>query len=361
MDVASRTLDDQTWIVTYALDNQPTHYYRYDRAARQLEFLFTNRSDLEGAPLARMHPVVIRARDGLELVSYYTLPLWSYTESYTKTEQEQPRPHEPLPLVLYVHGGPWGRDTWGYHPYHQLLANRGYAVLSVNFRSSTGFGKAFINAGNLEWGRKMHDDLIDAVEWAVAAGIADRNRIAIMGGSYGGYATLAGLTFTPDVFACGVDIVGPSNLITLLESVPEYWRPTVRMMYRRMGDPTTEEGRALLKERSPLTYAERIRKPLLIGQGSNDPRVKRAESDQIVNAMQEKDIPVTYVLYPDEGHGFARPENRLSFTAVAEAFLAKHLEEERYEPIGDDFEGTSIQVLTGVEDVPGLAAALAER
>lgn len=260
-------------------------------------------------------------------------------------------------MVLFVHGGPWGRDLWGFNPWHQWLANRGYAVLSVNFRASTGFGKAFTNAGNMEWGAAMHVDLLDAVDWAVKEGIADKDSVAIMGGSYGGYATLAGLTFTPDVFACGVDIVGPSNLITLLETIPPYWTPMLEMLTSRMGDHRTEEGRSFLKSRSPLTYAERIRKPLLIGQGANDPRVKQAESDQIVRAMQAKNIPVTYVLYPDEGHGFARPENNMSFAAVAEAFLAGILEG-RYEPIGDDFNGASITVPIGAEQVPGLAEAL---
>ena len=260
-------------------------------------------------------------------------------------------------MVLFVHGGPWGRDLWGFNPWHQWLANRGYAVLSVNFRASTGFGKAFTNAGNMEWGAAMHHDLLDAVDWAVKEGIADKDSIAIMGGSYGGYATLAGLTFTPDVFACGVDIVGPSNLITLLETIPPYWTPMLEMLTSRMGDHRTEEGRAFLKSRSPLTYAERIHKPLLIGQGANDPRVKQAESDQIVRAMQAKNIPVTYVLYPDEGHGFARPENNMSFAAVAEAFLAG-IFEGRYEPIGDDFNGASITVPIGAEQVPGLAEAL---
>jgi len=257
-----------------------------------------------------------------------------------------------------VHGGPWGRDFWGLNTLHQWLANRGYAVLSVNFRASTGFGKAFTNAGNRTWGAQMHDDLIDAVNWAIEAGIADPTRIAIMGGSYGGYATLAGLTFTPEVFACGVDIVGPSNLITLLETIPAYWAPMRQMLTARVGDPSTEEGRAFLQSRSPLTYADRIRRPLLIGQGANDPRVKQAESDQIVQAMQAHQIPVTYVLYPDEGHGFARPANNLSFYGVTEAFLAQHLEE-RYEPIGQDFANASITVPTGREEIPGLAAALA--
>jgi dipeptidyl aminopeptidase/acylaminoacyl peptidase len=240
---------------------------------------------------------------------------------------------------------------------HQLLANRGYAVLSVNFRGSTGFGKKFLNAGNREWAAKMHDDLIDAVDWAIAAKIAQPNRVAIMGGSYGGYATLVGLTFTPEKFACGVDIVGPSNLVTLLSTIPPYWAPMVQVFKDRVGDHTTAEGKKFLQERSPLTHVARIQRPLLIGQGKNDPRVKQAESDQIVNAMQERKIPVTYVLFPDEGHGFARPPNRLAFNAVSEAFLAEHLGG-RYEPIGKAFTDSSITVPAGASDVPGLAAAL---
>jgi dipeptidyl aminopeptidase/acylaminoacyl peptidase len=297
-----------------------------------------------------MHPFVIPSRDGLNLVSYYTLPLGSDSD-------DDGIPDAPLPAVLAVHGGPWGRDVWGYNAQHQWLANRGYAVLSVNFRASTGFGKAFVNAGNREWGHKMHDDLIDAVEWAVEAGIADRDKIAIMGGSYGGYATLAGLTFTPETFACGVDIVGPSNLVTLLETTPPYWKPQIEMLTSRVGDHRTKEGRAFLKKCSPLTYADKICRPLLIGQGANDPRVKQAEADQIVGAMQEKDIPVTYVLYSDEGHGFARPENRMSFNAVAEAFLAECLGG-RFEPVGDDFQGSTIGVPVGAKGVPGLPESL---
>ena len=216
----------------------------------------------------------------------------------------------------------------------------------MNFRGSTGLGKAFVNGGDMEWAAAMHDDLIDTVEWAVEQGIADRDRVAIMGGSYGGYATLVGLTFTPEVFACGVDIVGPSNLNTLLDTVPPYWAPMLAMLRARVGDNSTDEGRRFLAERSPLSRVDSIVRPLLIGQGANDPRVKQAESDQIVEAMKERGIPVTYVLYPDEGHGFARPENNLSFMAVAEAFLAKCLGG-RHEPVGDDFEGSSIEVVAG--------------
>ncbi|HBR10423.1 S9 family peptidase [Candidatus Bipolaricaulota bacterium] len=348
IEIISRTLDDRHWIVAYEMDNGPIRYYRYQRAEKETQFLFTNRKALEGLPLAKMHSVTIRSRDGLDLVSYYTLPVVS---------GDDPQPGAPLPMILLVHGGPWGRDTWGYDPMHQMLANRGYAVLSVNFRGSTGLGKAFINAGNCEWAAKMHDDLVDAVNWAIDKGIADPERVAIMGGSYGGYATLVGMTFTPDLFTCGVDIVGPSNLVTLLESIPPYWQPQIDMFATRVGDHRTEEGRVFLTERSPLTHVERIKRPLLIGQGANDPRVKQAESDQIVTAMQEKNIPVTYVLYSDEGHGFARPENRLSFYAVAEAFLAAHLGGE-CESIGDSFIDSTIAVPSGVEQIPGLSAVL---
>lgn len=350
IEVISRTLDDKTWIVAYPMDDGPVRYYRYDREKRLSEFLFTNRKELEGLPLVKMHPVVIKSRDGLDLVSYLSLPAGSNRDGGV-------RPDTPLPMVLSVHGGPWSRDNWGYSSRHQTLANRGYAVLSVNFRASTGFGKEFINAGNLEWGAKMHDDLIDAVDWAVAEGIADPERIAIWGTSYGGYATLVGMTFTPETFACGVDVVGPSNLVTLLNSIPAYWQPQVELWTTRVGDHRTEEGRAFLSQRSPLTHVGQIKRPLLIAQGANDPRVNQAESDQIVQAMQEKNIPVTYVLYPDEGHGFARPENRLSFAAVVEAFLAECLGG-RFEPVGDDFQNSSITVPIGAEHIPGLTEAL---
>ncbi len=230
-------------------------------------------------------------------------------------------------------------------------------MLSVNFRGSTGFGKEFTNAGNGEWAGKMHDDLIDAVNWAIREKITQRDQVAIMGGSYGGYATLVGLTFTPETFACGVDIVGPSNLVTLLQNVPPYWVPILPMMKDRVGDWTTEEGQQSLLAKSPLARVDQIQRPLLIGQGANDPRVKQVESDQIVEAMKQKNIPVTYVLYPDEGHGFARPENRLSFYAVAEAFLSEHLGGQ-FEPVGEDFQGSKIRVTEGADQVPGLQVAL---
>jgi len=351
--IVGRTLADDLWIVAYDVDDGPVRFYLYDRGAREARYLFSNRAELEGLSLAKMRPVTVTARDGLELVCYVSLPPGAAPDGGL-------RPATPLPTVMGVHGGPWSRDHWGYSPNHQWLANRGYAVVSVNYRGSSGFGKAFLNAANREWAGKMHDDLIDVAEWAVAEGIAARGRMAIIGGSYGGYATLVALTFTPDAFACGVDIVGPSNLLTLLRNVPEYWTPILPTLRDRVGDDTTDEGRRLLESRSPLTRVGDIRRPLLIGQGANDPRVKQQESDQIVAAMTERGIPVTYVLYPDEGHGFARPENRISFFAVAEAFLARELGG-RCEPVGDDFLGSTITVPSGAEQIAGLTEALGSR
>ena len=350
VSVNTRTLDDKTWIVAYSAAEAPLVYYRYDRGAGTLTKLFSARPKLEGKPLVPQWPVEIASRDNKTLVSYLTLPRSADANNDGKADA-------PVPLVLLVHGGPWARDSYGYGGYNQWLANRGYAVLSVNFRGSTGFGKDFTNAGNGEWAGKMHDDLIDAVQWAVKQGVTTQDQVAIMGGSYGGYATLAGLTFTPDAFACGVDIVGPSNLNTLLSTVPPYWASFFEQLAKRMGDPRTDAGKKWLTERSPLTRADQIKKPLLIGQGANDPRVKQAESDQIVKAMQAKNIPVTYVLFPDEGHGFARPENNKAFNAVTEGFLAQCLGG-RVEPIGKDFTGSSISVPVGADGVPGLAEAL---
>jgi dipeptidyl aminopeptidase/acylaminoacyl peptidase len=347
---ASTTDDGSKWVVVNTESDKVATYHLWDRAANSFNELFSVRPELADKALASMTPVMIESRDGLTLVSYLTLPPGTDADG-------DGRPEAPLPLVLNVHGGPWARDSYGYRSTPQWLANRGYAVLQVNFRGSTGFGKSFVNAGDLEWGLKMHDDLIDAVDWAVAEGVTTDDSVAIMGGSYGGYATLAGLTFTPDEFACGVDIVGPSNLITLLDSIPPYWESFRRVLEKRVGDPNTEEGRAILEAASPLNSVENISKPLLIGQGANDPRVKQAESDQIVTAMQEKGIPVTYALFPDEGHGFARPENRLAFYGVAEGFLATCLGG-RAEAIGDDFEGSSLTVPAGASYVDGLAEAL---
>jgi dipeptidyl aminopeptidase/acylaminoacyl peptidase len=349
--VTSRTDADDIWTVAVDPVSGPAATYLYDRKARRLTKLFVGRPELESETLAAMHPVQIKTRDGLTEVSYLTLPPGSDANG-------DGVPDRPVPMVLLVHGGPWGRDDYGYNGLHQWLANRGYAVLSPNYRASTGFGKTYVTAGNLQWGLKMHDDLIDAVDWAVKRGVTTRDKVAIMGGSYGGYATLAGLTFTPDAFACGVDIVGPSNLNTLLESVPAYWISGREQMYRRMGDPRTAEGQAVLKAASPLFKADAIKKPLLIGQGANDPRVNQREAGQIVAAMKAKNIPVTYILFPDEGHGFARPENNIAFYAASEAFLAKCLGG-RAEPYGKAFAGSSITSPYGAEFAPGLQAALA--
>ena len=351
--ITSRSKDDNLWTIVIDRVTEPAAYFLYDRKAKSLTTLFTVRPNLEGKPLAPMQALEIPSRDGKTLVSYLTLPPGADQDGDGK-------PDQPLPMVLNVHGGPWARDSFGYDPEHQWLANRGYAVLSVNFRGSTGFGKGFTNAGDQQWGRTMHDDLIDAVDWAINKGITPKDKVAIYGGSYGGYATLWGMTNTPDRFACGVDIVGPSSLNTLLASVPEYWAAFFEQLARRVGDPRTEEGKALLTERSPLTHVDKIAKPLLIAQGANDPRVKQAESDQIVEAMKAKNIPVTYVLYPDEGHGFARPANRTSFYAVAEGFLS-HCLGGRQEPVGSDFTGASIQVPAGADFVPGLTEALAAK
>jgi Dipeptidyl aminopeptidases/acylaminoacyl-peptidases len=313
----SRTLSDEKWLISFVTDDGPVYFYVYDRPTKTHSFLFSNKPKLEGLSLASMEPISYTAIDGLTIHGYLTKPVGVAL---------------PAPTVLLVHGGPWGRDTWGYDSQAQWLANRGYAVLQVNFRGSTGYGKAFLNAGNREWAGKMHQDLIDGVNWLVENGISQQDKIAIMGGSYGGYATLVGLTFTPEVFACGVDIVGPSNIITLMQSIPPYWEPIRKNFYHRVGNLDTEPE--FLKQRSPLFFVDRIEKPLLIGQGANDPRVKQAESEQIFEAMKQAGKPVEYVLYTDEGHGFARPENRLHFYGVAEEFLAKYLGG-RFEPVGE--------------------------
>jgi len=350
--ISSRTDDDETWIVWNDPLTAPTATYIYDRRAQTLTPFYVTRPELEGAPLQPMYPVEITSRDGLTLPSYLTL-------SAGVAMDDDGNPSASSPMVLLVHGGPWARDDYGFNSIHQMLANRGYAVLSVNFRGSTGFGKDFLNAANKQWGLAMHDDLIDATNWAIAQGITGKDQVAIMGGSYGGYATLAGLAFTPETFACGVDIVGPSNLETLLDTIPPYWAPLVKIFHERMGNPGSEGGLALLKAASPLYKADQITKPLLIAQGANDPRVKQAESDQIVGAMKDAGIPVTYVLYPDEGHGFAKPTNNIAFFAIAENFLAECLGG-RAEPLGDVLVPSSAEILEGAEHVVGLAKALAE-
>ncbi|UCG86724.1 MAG: S9 family peptidase [Gemmatimonadota bacterium] len=307
--IYNRTHDDRTWLVGFTEDSKPFSYYVFDRETQKGTFLFYARPELAEYELARMEPISLESRDGYTIHGYIHLPVGSTRQN--------------LPTVLLVHGGPWHRDTWGYDPEGQWLANRGYAVLQVNFRGSTGFGKEFLNAGDREWGGKMHDDLVDAVRWIIAQGIADPDRIAVYGGSYGGYAALVGATFTPDLFACAVDVVGPSNLITFIETIPPYWSAYRAILQRRVGDPATDGE--FLRSRSPLFHAENIKIPILIAQGANDPRVKQSESEQIVAVMEEKGIDHEYLLFPDEGHGFAKPENRIGFYTAAERFLAQHL------------------------------------
>jgi dipeptidyl aminopeptidase/acylaminoacyl peptidase len=300
---------ERTWLVAFTNDAGPVHYYAFDRETKTGRFLFEHQPELTKYTLSSMEPFSYAARDGLTIHGYATFP--------------PDGPRTGLPTVLLVHGGPWHRDAWGYDPMAQWMANRGYLCLQLNFRGSTGYGKAFINAGDREWGAKMQDDLTDGVAYAVAQGWADPGKVAIFGGSYGGYAALVGATFTPEVYCCAVDIVGPSSLKTLIETIPPYWAPMVAQFHRRVGDPATDEE--FLWSRSPLSRADKIAIPLLIAQGANDPRVKQAESEQIVDAMKAAGISYEYLLFPDEGHGFAKPENRMKFYAAAEKFLARYL------------------------------------
>jgi dipeptidyl aminopeptidase/acylaminoacyl peptidase len=307
--LSSRDHADEKWIIGFTADDGPVPYYIFNRKELRATFLFDHRPELKKYKLARMEPISFMSRDGRTIHGYLTFP------------PDERRVN--LPMVLNVHGGPWHRDVWGFNPEAQWFANRGYACLQVNFRGSTGYGKEFLNAGDREWGGKMHDDLVDAVSWAIKNGYADSKRVAIYGGSYGGYAALVGATFTPDLFRCAVAIVGPSNLITFIRSIPPYWSTYLETLYRRVGNPETESD--FLTSRSPLSKVDQIKISMLIAQGANDPRVKQAESEQIVEEMKQKQIPHEYLLFPDEGHGFAKPENRLHFYQAAEKFLATHL------------------------------------
>jgi len=306
--IVSKPRDEKTWIVSYRRDDGPTEYVVYDQVKKTNQPLFVSIPKMLDYKFAPMEDVRIQARDGLELVAYLT----------------RADDAKPTPLILLVHGGPWARDFWGFTPTAQWFANRGYACLQVNFRGSTGYGKSFLHKGDKQWGvGTMQHDLSDAVAWAIKEGIADPQNVCIYGGSYGGYACLAGMTFTPDLYKCGVDIVGPSNIKTLLDSIPPYWGPLRNDMLLKIGDVDKDE--AFNKAISPLYHVDKITAPLLIGQGANDPRVKQAEADQIAFAMADKGIPVEYVLYPDEGHGWARPDNRIDFNGRTEVFLAQHL------------------------------------
>jgi dipeptidyl aminopeptidase/acylaminoacyl peptidase len=313
--INSRSADNSLWTVGFVKDNGPIQFWIFDRTTNAKKFLFEHQPILKKYILASMEPIEFKARDGLTIHGYLTYPCSDKKSSNDKKTN--------LPLVLDVHGGPWTRDSWGYNPEVQWLANRGYAVLQVNFRGSKGYGKAFLNAGNKQWGKAMQDDLTDAVHWAIDKGIADPKKVAIYGGSYGGYAALAGAVFTPDLYCCAVDIVGPSNVITLIQTIPPYWSAMLEMYYNRVGNPDTDKE--FLESISPLFFVDAIKIPILIAQGANDPRVKQAESEQIVEAMKKKGIKYEYLLFPDEGHGFVRPENRLKFYKAAEKFLAFYL------------------------------------
>jgi dipeptidyl aminopeptidase/acylaminoacyl peptidase len=311
ISMGSRTRDEQVWLVTANSDTEPGQTLLFNRRTHTLTPQFRIWEKLPRENLTTMTPVQYKSSDGLEIPAYLTLP--------------KGVPAKNLPALVIPHGGPWGRDVWGYNEIAQFFANRGYAVLMPNFRGSTGYGKKFLDAGNGEWGAKMQDDVTWGVKYLVAEGIADPKRVGILGGSYGGYATLAGVAFTPDIYAAAVDIVGPSNLITLLNAIPPYWESIREVFYQRMGDPRTPEGKALLVERSPLNSADKIKTPLLVAQGANDPRVNRREAEQIVVALRDRGFPVEYLLAPDEGHGFARPVNNMALFMESEKFLAQHL------------------------------------
>ncbi|HEY0460422.1 MAG TPA: alpha/beta fold hydrolase [Pyrinomonadaceae bacterium] len=307
----SNTRDEQKWIVSSYSDTDPGTVWLYDRKTKNLSTLYVVREKIPRDAMAEMKAIRYKSSDGLEIPAYLVLPKGVEAKN--------------LPLVVFPHGGPWGRDTWGFSGFAQLLANRGYAVLMPNFRASTGYGKKFLNAGNKQWGELMQDDLTWGVKYLVSQGTVDAKRVGIMGGSYGGYATLAGVTFTPDTYAAAVAIVAPSNLNTLLGSIPPYWEAGRRLFYERMGDPNTPEGKAQLDRQSPLNSVDKIKTPLMVVQGANDPRVNKREADQIVVALRERSYPVEYLLAPDEGHGFQRPVNNLAMVMAAEKFLAKHL------------------------------------
>ncbi|HJK86233.1 MAG TPA: S9 family peptidase [Candidatus Megaira endosymbiont of Nemacystus decipiens] len=337
LEIVSRSYDDTKWVVVFLKSDAPFRYYLYERNVKKAKFLFSSNSKQDNLPFSKMRPLRIKSRDGLGLVSYLTVPNWLEDENlYVKSK---------VPLVLLVHGGPNARDHWGFSQTVQWLANRGYAVLQVNYRGSTGFGKKFVNAGDGQWAENMQRDLEDALHWAVAQGITTKEQIAIMGGSYGGYATLVGMTMTPDLYAAGIDIVGMSNLETFKDSIPPYWKPAKAHLDKMLGfDSDSEEGKAILKKKSPINYVDNIKKPLMIVQGANDPRVVQSESEQIVKVMEEKNIPFKYLLYPDEGHGLLRPENKISMYAHIEVFLSEVFSNTRFEPNNNKFPGSSLQI-----------------
>ncbi len=334
----SMSLDQNYWIVLFNRDNGPGEYYYYDRRAKKLSFLFVNNQDLLEHKFAMMHPKIIKARDSMELTAYLTVPRW--------LDDGNGNPKYPTPFVLLVHGGPNARDYWGFNSVHQWLANRGYSVLSINYRGSSGFGKFYLNSGNGQWSRAMQDDLEDAAMWAVKNNIAIEDKMAIMGGSYGGYATLVAMTKTPKLFAAGIDIVGPSNLITLVETTPPYWKPFMASLIKKLGASTaTERGKEFLRRASPLSYAEKVENPLMIVHGKNDQRVKQDESDQFVNKLKENNIPVHYIIYTDEGHGLSKAINRLSMYDQAERFLSIYVGGRFHKASQSDYSASSMKVI----------------
>jgi dipeptidyl aminopeptidase/acylaminoacyl peptidase len=312
VSITDMTSDETVWMVVVSSDVDPGSRYLYDRATGKVELLYRSRPKLPSEQLVHVKPVRYEARDGMTIPAYLALP--------------KGFPAKGLPTVMLIHGGPWARNAWGYNPEMQFLANRGYAVLAMNFRGSTGYGKKFLNAGNKQWGTgSMQHDISDGVKYIIKEGIADPQRVAIYGGSYGGYATLAGVAFTPDLYAAGISYVGPSNIITLLNSIPPYWAPAKKMFAVRVGDLEKPEDVKMMEAQSPLNSATHIRAPLLVIQGANDPRVKKRESDQIVVALRDLGRQVEYMVAPDEGHGFAGKENRLAVYTAMERFFAKHL------------------------------------
>lgn len=350
--VTDTSPDDRFWLVSYMNDNRPTTYFLYNRETGKAEYLYSNRPDLEKLKLAKMKPQVIKSRDGLDLVCFITLPPWTDPDN-------NGIPDNPVPLILNIHGGPYVRDSWGLDPTHQYFANRGYAVASVNYRGSWGFGKNFLNRGNGEWGGKIQDDITDVADWAIARKIAIPEKIAILGRSFGGYCVLSALTTNPEKFACGVDVVGISNLVTYMKSVPGYFKRMYDSYKKQIGgDPDTPEGRRYLESKSPINYVDKIVKPLLIGHGANDSRVSVSESETIVKAMQARKLPVTLCLFPDEGHQFQKPENKRAFYAIAESFFNKHLGGRVESMIAEDFEKSSLEIKAGVGLFDGLEQLL---
>jgi dipeptidyl aminopeptidase/acylaminoacyl peptidase len=342
--VAARSVDDRRWLVIF-LDGGPMRYYAYDRSARRATFLFTENDAAAAFPLAERHAVVITTRDGLKL------PADLYLPHGTITSGGEGYPRKPLPLLITVHGGPniaYPWNSWFTNRMLQILANRGYAALRVEYRGAFGFGKQILNAGRQEWGRKMNDDMVDAANWAVRHGIADREKIGIWGWSYGGYATLAALAYTPTQFACGVALYAPTDLEAMLR---DFGEPT--HAWNRTGDLSTAAGRQKLHDQSPLFAVNAIARPLLLTQGGKDTIVHPYQADRFAEAMKAAGKPLTYLFYPDEPHDYNRPENWASFWAVAERFLHEHLGG-RYEPPGHDLEHTSLEIRLGRELIPGL-------